>query len=191
MNNLATTIPAAVFTLKGMAKDKSRGIPNRHLHSRISYLHQAAQYLANHSSTPQNVSKVGDQPNEPSTEFTKSRNAGTEAVEPGSTKGADDSALRQHAKVSGQALRLSSQLLWVSQKSKVAVSRDIKRSICKCCKELLIPGKTAIHRMENKSKGGRKPWADVLVVECQRCGFQKRYPVGQQRQPKKKDRVGS
>jgi ribonuclease P protein subunit RPR2 len=174
-----------------MAKDKSRGIPNRHLHSRISYLHQAAQYLANHSGTPQNVNKDGDQPNELSIESTKSRNAGTETAELVSTKGGDDSALRRHAKVSGQALRLSSQLLLVSQRSKVAVSRDIKRLICKCCNELLIPGKTAIHRMENKSKGGRKPWADVLVVECQRCGFQKRYPVGQQRQPKRKDRIGS
>jgi len=52
-----------------------------------------------------------------------------------------------------------------------------------------VPGKTSIIRLENKSKGGRKPWADVLVVECQRCGLERRYPVGQERQCKKKDRT--
>jgi ribonuclease P protein subunit RPR2 len=42
-------------------------------------------------------------------------------------------------------------------------------------------------QIENLSKGGRKPWADVLVVRCRVCGFVKRYPVGARRQRKKKD----
>jgi len=40
-----------------------------------------------------------------------------------------------------------------------------------------VPGTTCTHRVENKSKGGKKKWADVLVVECQ-CGMVKRFPVG-------------
>lgn len=32
--------------------------------------------------------------------------------------------------------------------------------------------------MENNSKGGRKEWCDVLVVECKGCGAVKRFPVG-------------
>lgn len=31
---------------------------------------------------------------------------------------------------------------------------------------------------ENKSKGGKKPWAEIIVVECRGCKAMKRFPVG-------------
>jgi len=34
---------------------------------------------------------------------------------------------------------------------------------------------------ENRSKKGRKPWAEVLVVRCISCGATKRFPVGSRR----------
>ena len=36
--------------------------------------------------------------------------------------------------------------------------------------------------VENKSRHGRKPWADLLVSECFTCGRRKRYPLGATRQ---------
>lgn len=63
---------------------------------------------------------------------------------------------------------------------KIVMSMDpsIKRTICKRCDSLLIPGVSATHEVENKSKNGNKPWADVLIVGCKACGALKRYPVG-------------
>lgn len=55
---------------------------------------------------------------------------------------------------------------------------SIKRTICKRCDSLLVPGVSSTNRIENPSKGGKKPWADVLVVECNACGAVKRFPVG-------------
>jgi len=179
---------------KAKSKSKeSRRVPNRHLHSRISFLHQAAQYLANRSAARPQASKIEERPTENSTKATESDDTPQATVNAEAVPGekSDDQASTSVAAVSGQALRLSSHLLAVSQRSKVLVSQDVKRSICKRCNELLVPGKTATHRLENKSTQGKKPWADVLVVACERCGFQKRYPVGQQRQAKKKDRVRS
>lgn len=169
-----------------MKSKETKGVANRHLYSRISYLHQAAQYLANASN---NVSMIGatqkdalppqlnDQPT--SSNNSKTLSAGYSLPGRESDRG----------QTSNQALRLSSHLLAVCRRAKVKASCDLKRCICKSCNELLVPGKTAIIRMENKSKGSRKPWADVLVAKCQRCGLERRYPVGQERQCKKKDRT--
>jgi len=168
---------------------ENRRVPNKHLHSRISFLHQAAQYLSSQSVSLQSTYDT-EKSSERSTESTKSDNAPGELYSTKAVSGErSDKTTTPATAHSGQALRLSSQLMAVSQRSKVLVSESVKRSICKCCNELLVPGRAATHRLENKSKSGKKPWADVLVVQCERCGFQKRYPVGQQRQVKKKDRV--
>jgi RNase P subunit RPR2 len=67
----------------------------------------------------------------------------------------------------------------VARKQVLRVDSPIKRTICKRCESLLVPGVTSEHRIENKSKDGKKKWADVLVVECKACGTVKRFPVGQ------------
>jgi len=65
----------------------------------------------------------------------------------------------------------------IAKKSVLRLDPAIKRTVCKRCDALLVPDVTCTHRVENHSKGGRKKWADVLVVECQ-CGMVKRFPVG-------------
>ncbi|KAI5855894.1 RNAse P Rpr2/Rpp21/SNM1 subunit domain-containing protein [Tricharina praecox] len=65
----------------------------------------------------------------------------------------------------------------IAKKSVLRLDSKTKRTICKRCDALLVPDVTCTHRVENQSKGGRKKWADVLVVECQ-CGMVKRFPVG-------------
>ena len=53
---------------------------------------------------------------------------------------------------------------------------------------VLVSGATCRKFVENLSNGGRKPHADVLVIECGSCGAQKRWPIGARRQRKKGER---
>jgi ribonuclease P protein subunit RPR2 len=80
---------------------------------------------------------------------------------------------------------LASNLRAVALKTQTRLTPEVKSSICKRCESLLVHGKTASVRVENMSKGGKKAWCDVLVVECGVCQTVKRYPVGQQRQRKR------
>ncbi|KAI5800338.1 RNAse P Rpr2/Rpp21/SNM1 subunit domain-containing protein [Peziza echinospora] len=69
----------------------------------------------------------------------------------------------------------------LSHKSVLRLAPSIKRSICKRCDSLLVPGVSCAGEMRNDARGGseRKPWADVWVVRCNGCGAEKRFPVGQ------------
>lgn len=64
----------------------------------------------------------------------------------------------------------------------------MKRSICKVCSTPLMPDTTSKTRIENKSRAGKKSCADVLVIQCQNCNAEKRFPVGAQRQKRKVER---
>jgi ribonuclease P protein subunit RPR2 len=100
---------------------------------------------------------------------------------------------------STQTRHLLSSMRSVSQKAQIRLSRPIKLSVCRRCNGLLfrlpslssLPSSlspsglsnvngtgTGTAEIENLSRGGRKPWADVLVVKCRSCGFVKRYPIG-------------
>jgi hypothetical protein len=43
---------------------------------------------------------------------------------------------------------------------------------------------TCSHEIRNESRGGKKPWADVLVVRCFACGTEKRFPQTDKRATK-------
>lgn len=148
-----------------MAKDKPakpKGVPNKHLHARTSFLYQAASYLTLHSAI-------------------SSENAESKGTVPPET-----SHVQQPSFL---ALQLGSDLHTVSRKAQLRLSVNLKRSMCKSCHTILVPGHTATQTIENESKGRSKPWADVLVVSCKLCGSKRRMPVGATRQPKKKDRI--
>lgn len=57
-------------------------------------------------------------------------------------------------------------------------SPHIKRSICKKCDRVQIPGYTMTTRLQNHSKNQKKANSDVLEQTCTGCGYIKRYPVG-------------
>jgi ribonuclease P protein subunit RPR2 len=61
----------------------------------------------------------------------------------------------------------------------------VKQTICKFCDTVLIEGQTCHSIVENKSKAGRKLWADILMRKCHTCGKEKRYPINATR-PKRK-----
>lgn len=52
----------------------------------------------------------------------------------------------------------------ISMKARVRIPSYLKLFICRGCKRILIPGKTARFRI--KQKGGRK----MIVISCFRCG---------------------
>lgn len=140
---------------------KAKGVPNKHLHARTTFLYQAATHLSLRSSYSEDI---------PSGAMPVS-NASNEA----------------HSTL---ALQLGSDLQQVSRKGQLRLAMDLKRSMCKACNAVLIPGRTATQTMENMSKGGKKSWADVLVIECLLCGGKKRFPVGAQKQASKGKRAG-
>jgi ribonuclease P protein subunit RPR2 len=154
-----------------MAKVKaSKGVgsvPNKALHSRVSYLYQAAAYLATqqqHSRTDVHVGRKEEPP-------------------------ATTTNLQKISGFNPASRRLISGLRSVSMKAQMRMSPAMKHSVCKNCDTMLIDGSTCTNEVENKSKGGRKRWADVLVRKCNTCGFEKRFPIGAERQTRRPNRT--
>ncbi|POS84724.1 hypothetical protein EPUL_004530 [Erysiphe pulchra] len=84
--------------------------------------------------------------------------------------------------------RLASELRAVSLKTQIRLSPHVKHSICKTCSTILIDGSTCSNLIENNSKGGKKPWADILVKRCYTCDSVKRFPISAQRQERREVR---
>ncbi|KAL1960508.1 hypothetical protein VTO42DRAFT_7807 [Malbranchea cinnamomea] len=146
-----------------MAKGKSSGMAQSHLRARLSYLYNATTLLQSAASR-----NAGSTDTAPST-----------LIMPESTSA---SLSRTNIRgVSRIARQYASQLRSVSLKSQLRLSRDEKRSLCKRCDTLLVAGTSCSEEIENKSRGGKKPWANVLVVTCWTCGAQKRFPQTQKR----------
>lgn len=137
----------------------AKKIPSKHLHARTTFLYQAATYLTLQTT-----------------------------VNDAETPTGSDCPKANTSKHSPLALQLGSDLQQVSRKAQLRLAVDLKRSVCKSCNTVLVPGHTATRTIENLSKGGKKAWADVLVVECRLCGGKKRFPVSAQRQSKKGER---
>ena len=141
------------------SKSKNTGILNKDLYFRASFLYQAATFL--------------NRIHQPAAE---------------SEKDSGDPAARTTQLGSGLSRRLVSDLYGVSLKAQIRLSPSIKHTACKRCHNLLVEGSTLKIYMENKSRGGKKPWADVLVHECTQCGKSRRFPVGAKRQRRRNDR---
>lgn len=154
--------------IMGIAKGPSKNaktLANRHMHCRISFLYDAAKYLAlEGGEIPSTREAISLQ---------------TVAVD-GDEFGA--------SRVPSAPHRLISHLRSVALKSQIRLSRQIKRSICKNCDAVLVGGESCRVYPENRSKGGKKPWADMVIVQCNACRTAKRFPVGATRQLKKNER---
>ncbi|KAI0119557.1 Rpr2-domain-containing protein [Daldinia grandis] len=141
-----------------MGRSKAPGsVPNRPVYSRISYLYQAATYLA---SQPKDITN--------DTVATQ----GKKTLCPSRSK-------------HGLSRRFITDLRSTSLKSQIRLSPAMKHTICKYCDSLLVEGETSSSSVENKSKGGKKPWADVLVVKCHACKGVKRFPIQAPRQKRR------
>ena len=182
-----------------MAQDKVRvqkRLAQKHLYSRVSYLYQAAINLARTTYNQQRSDAMssggGLQENKIDDHLYTAVTASASEASPNTSSRVVATHQNTEA-TTASSLNLSSSLSRyllghlraVSLKSQIRLSPTMKHSICKRCDALLLPGFTSICRLENNSRGGRKPWADVIVLACNACGIEKRFPVGAKRQLKK------
>ncbi|KAL7947676.1 RNAse P Rpr2/Rpp21/SNM1 subunit domain-containing protein [Trichoderma barbatum] len=167
-----------------MAKAKSNpGIQNRHIYTRASYLYQAASYLAS-------CAQQAKQQTNPETAQHDDNASSPLKRDAPSGMGNGPSPEFAHGNQERKAMmnlshQVVSDMRSVSLKAQIRQSPSIKQTICKYCDAVLMEGKTCHSVMENLSKGGRKPWADVLVTRCDTCGNVKRYPVSTPRQKRR------
>ncbi|KAG5520083.1 hypothetical protein PMAC_001159 [Pneumocystis sp. 'macacae'] len=64
----------------------------------------------------------------------------------------------------------------IAQKAVLKINSSIKRTLCRRCDTILLPAVTSSIKIENFSKEN-KDEADILVITCNFCNMQKRYPV--------------
>ncbi|KAF3937290.1 hypothetical protein ABW19_dt0201471 [Dactylella cylindrospora] len=155
--------------------------PQRPILSRLSFLYQAAALLTLPPSQ------------QLSTSSGLCNSTGTDARTIGSTNPRNietpESKTRPLPPL-GLSRYYTSHLLSVSKKSVQRLSPQVKRSICKRCASVLIPGVSCKTRVDNQSKGGKRRWADILVLECNYCGGVKRLPVDEGLREKQRRRKG-
>lgn len=171
-----------------MPKDKTKtGLQNKHLHARVSYLHQAATYLAAQQagrSDGPTATAVPDVSKAAQSEFA----AGPPQNSAWTSAEGEELLNFQAPSFGGLPLRLLSHLAQVARKSQIRLDPTLKHEICKRCNTPLIEGQTCTKSMENLSNGGLKAHADVLTLQCIPCGAVKRWPVGAKRQERKSKR---
>ncbi|KAH7336176.1 RNAse P Rpr2/Rpp21/SNM1 subunit domain-containing protein [Rhexocercosporidium sp. MPI-PUGE-AT-0058] len=158
-----------------MAKSKTASVPNKALYSRVSYLYQAAAYMATHQPRSQML-KSQTRVNDEGEYETSTETNSEESSDP-------RPPLSQPA-----SRRLVSDLRAVSHKMLMRISPAMKHSLCKNCDTMMIDGSTCTSEIENRSKGGKKPWADILVRRCNTCGLAKRFPMAAERQKRRPQR---
>lgn len=158
-----------------MAKSKTDGGKHRHLKARISYLYRMAQVLAEgkHITTALNIDE---------------QHGGSLAEKPSANP------ILATSLPSLSSNRTLFELRSIALKSQIRLSTlendvNLKHHICRRCSSLLQEDQYADTQIENKSRDGRKNWADVKVVRCRMCGCEKRFPIGMKRQRKRKDRA--
>ncbi|KAH6607399.1 rnase p rpr2 rpp21 subunit domain-containing [Trichoderma cornu-damae] len=156
-----------------MAKSKGNaGIQNRHLYTRASYLYQAASYLAHCAQQTKNEARPEEsRQGEDGASSPIRRNASPSGM--ARDDGFAHSRQERKAMMSLSRQAVSDMRL-VSLKGQIRQSPSIKRTMCKYCDAVLIEGKTCRSVVENLSRGGRKPWADILATLCNTCGHVKR-----------------
>lgn len=155
----------------GKAPKPVKGPP--HIHARIAYLNKIATFIATQQASrpaDKHEAKKCDDVAE-TTEIAKPRSGPLSMSD------------------SGMPFLLGSHLRAVSRKGQIMLSKDVKRAFCKVCNGPLVPGLTSSERLENASKHGKKPWAEVNILNCSTCGADKRYPIGARRQLKKSLRL--
>jgi len=173
-----------------------KGPAQKHLHSRISYLYQAATYLAEASGREQarnSSPEIGDSARNKQSVRSATSNPPIDVdrtAVPSNTNGPVNDKADDYLVSKSPALtrRLLGHLRAVSLKGQIRLSPAMKHSICKRCDLLLVPGSSATLYIENRSRGGKRSWADVLVMTCTACGTARRFPVEAKRQPRRRER---
>ncbi len=170
-------------------KDKTSApasVPQRYIYSRISYLHQAAGYLTQrHLSEPKPDSQDSYAELAPESRVMKPTDLISIEEAARSSQHQKSARLQSSAALSRYLL---SNVHGVSLKGQVRLDSTLKHSICRRCNAFLVAGVTSTSYVENRSNGGEKSWADVLVLTCKLCDATRRFPIGAMQQRSKKSR---
>lgn len=158
-----------------MAKGKNNGVQNRAIYSRASFLQQAATLLSLSTHREESAASKGD----------PSPSQARPVVEDSS-----EASPSTNFQLQGMSRRLATDMRSVSLKTRIRLTPTVKQAVCKFCDSVLIEGHSCTSTVENRSRGGRKPWADVLVRKCHTCGRGRRYPVSAEKQKRKTERNG-
>ncbi len=138
-----------------MAKAKGGGnnVANRQLYSRASFLYQAAALMATSGSAPASHDY--------------------------------DGCFRMLVTIYAIASRAGRSGCWLGgcwptcgrlrSRGRSGWARTSSTRCASAATPLLVEGVSCVSAVENKSRDGAKPWADVLVVRCKTCGGLKRF----------------
>lgn len=194
-SSLRSKKPQSLADIPMMEKQKTRGqggLGQKHLYSRASYLYQAATYLA----SPRLVAPTLEEYTESDIQrmFSKGAKNLRQNVKDGSEPASSVKDSKEASRtMSAQQLPLSRLLInhlkAISLKTQIRLTTEIKHSTCRRCDTLLVPGSTSTSSLENKSRGGKKNWADVFVITCNSCGTVKRFPVSAKHQSRRPSRA--
>ncbi|KAJ5123022.1 hypothetical protein N7448_009119 [Penicillium atrosanguineum] len=160
-----------------------------HIKARLEFLHRAAEYLQSVSKSPDQaeVATTGDSTvvdngaHEPFTPQDASYDTG-QLISTSKNQHTSKKTLSNLSRVSISHMR------GVSLKTQTRLPVPVKRSHCKRCDTLQLPGVNCTREVTNASRGRKKPWADVLVVHCLVCGTEKRFPQTDRKSTKLKQR---
>ncbi|OQE41888.1 hypothetical protein PENCOP_c004G04698 [Penicillium coprophilum] len=165
---------------KGKKEAKNSKNSQSHIRARLDYLHQAAAYFQGKSTLAkrQNAQIHSNEDNSVASHVSSrgdGRLVDTKQQVCSVNQKETQEPLRNLSRVCVSHLRA------VAMKTQIRLPVTLKRSVCKRCDTLLTPGVTCSHETRNASRGGKKPWADVLVVKCLSCGTEKRFPQTEKR----------
>ena len=146
----------------------------KHLQARMSYLFDAALYFRGVHTSALKSTKDNRVTSHENHELAENSTA--------STVDQSNFASSDHIMIS--------HMRSISTKATIRMDKKIKHQICKRCNAALIPFITSTRTLENKSKGGKKPWATVEIISCNVCGVSKRFPIGAKPQLRKTLRSG-
>lgn len=176
---------------------KDHRIANRPLYSRVSYLVQAATYfqsvharttltqdsesVLSRATVPLKNDNVHMTDNQETTSRTSQALPNACRLEDNSSRSQTLVGVEQIPLPLSTQRYLTSQLRAVASKGQIRLARQMKHRFCKKCL-VILDDTTSTRRIENNSRGGKKPWADVCVVKCVSCNSVKRYAIGAERQ---------
>ena len=168
-------------------KDSQRGAQS-HLRSRLDYLHKAALYLntAFMSSSSETTNQNEDKP--AAMESDRRESLVTTGGDVSELESVGALKAKRRATITSIPRQYVSHMRGVSLKSQLRLPIEVKRSFCKRCDLLLVPGMNCTYETRNASKGRSKPWAAVLVYRCNACKTEKRFPQTQKRGKKLAER---
>ncbi|EGG03053.1 uncharacterized protein MELLADRAFT_90488 [Melampsora larici-populina 98AG31] len=151
------TVPAA----------NPNAVPNRDVLQRLNYLHQAAHYFATASHTlpsSQDTRRQGAKEDTMGSKRTSERSSKLIHNERRENllKAPIEPVL--HAPMSGLSRVMSTSMKAVARKAVVRMDPSVKRSICRSCNLLLLPGHTSVVRLRPSKTHVRR--VSIVCLSC-------------------------